>query len=108
MIEMEKAGVDRIFELFFLIVRIGDTAPLVDATAAIDGLGLEEQGIGDRRLASHLMPYQCNGANIVRFVAAHQYAPWGVLWRHVCNVPVDENCSRRRKAVSGSRCRRAS
>src|SRR5262249_20052907 len=59
----------RVLELLFLVVVIGHAAAVVDAAAAIDRLRLVQEGIGEGRLARHLMPDQCNGANVFRFVS---------------------------------------
>ena len=55
-LEVQDAGVDRELVFVLLVVEVGDAGAVVDAAAAVDGLGLEEQGVGQRGLAAARCP----------------------------------------------------
>ena len=50
-----------------LVVVVGDAGAVVDAAAAIDGLGLEQQGVGQRGLAGRPVPDQGHVADVLHF-----------------------------------------
>ena len=55
-LEVEDAGVDGEVVLLLLVVVVGDAGAVVHAAHAVDGVGLEEQGIGQRGLAAARCP----------------------------------------------------
>ena len=79
-LQVQHAGVDGEVALVFFLVVIGDAGAVVDAAAAIDRLGLEEQGVGKRGLAGDFMPDQGEVADVIDLILAMN-APGEVLNR---------------------------
>ena len=71
-VEVQDAGVDGEVAFLLLLVVVGDAGAVVDAAAAVDGLGLEQQGVGQRGLARRPVSDQGNVADVVHLVLGHE------------------------------------
>ena len=75
-VEMEDAGVDGEVAFFLLVVEVGDAGALLDAAVTLDGLGGEQQGIGQRSLAGRAVSHQGHRADVVYAVLGHCIVPF--------------------------------
>ena len=77
-VEMEDVRVDRVVEVLFLVVEIGDAGAVIDRSSSFDGVGFVEKCIRQRGLARNLVAYECNGADVVHGIrnsGRHDEAP---------------------------------
>jgi len=73
--EVQDAGVDGVVAFMFFLVEVGDAAAVLDAAAAIDGLGLEQEGVGKRGLARRPMSSQGDVPNVRYLIFTHNRSP---------------------------------
>ena len=82
-VEVKDAGVDGVLLLLFLVIVIGDAGAVIDTAAAIDRLGLEEQGVGQRGLAGDFMANESDAANVFHMITCHRCSQ-GNLMESLC------------------------
>ncbi len=79
-LQVQDAGVDGEVALVFFLVVVGDAGAVVHAAAAIDGLGLEQQGVGKRGLARRPMSRQGDVPNVRHLIFPHENLLFGCGW----------------------------
>ncbi len=77
-IEMGDFGFDRVFVCLFFFVEVADAGAVVDAGRMVDGPGLDQQGVDERRLAGRTVTTKGNVADVLDSLQTHER---GVLSR---------------------------